>query len=120
MIEKQKLHDALRHMGAKNVRKPYRDSWSPENPTSGYCYVVAEVVYHCLAPKDSKSYCMETEPDETHWYIVTPEGEIIDLTSDQFDYQLDYSKGHKQNFRTKSISARGKKLADLLGLEARQ
>ena len=59
---------------------------------------------------------METGPGTSHWFIKDPEGNIIDLTADQFDQPLDYSKAKPTNFRTKQISKRGKILADLLGL----
>jgi len=120
MIEQQKLHDALRQMGRKHLKKQYKDDWTPERPTTGYCYVVTEVVYHCLAPEGSRAYCMKTEPGDTHWYIVTPGGEVVDQTSDQFDDPVDYSKGKPQNFLTKSISKRGRMLAELLGLEVQE
>lgn len=104
-------------MGRKELKKQYRDDWTPDKPTAGYCYVVAEVVYHCLAPTGSKVYCMNISDNETHWFIVGPEGEVLDFTANQFDSPIDYSKGKPRNFMTKHISRRGKILANLLGLE---
>lgn len=101
-------------MGKKYVNKQYRDEWTSERPTTGYCYIVAEVVYHYLAPKGSKPYVMKTGIDETHWFIKRADGNIIDLTADQFDEPVDYTKGKPQNFLTKEISNRGRILADLL------
>jgi hypothetical protein len=115
MIEKKKLDDALRQMGPKYVKEPYRGDWTPDKPTTGYCYVVAEVGYHHFAPKGSCPCVMKTGANETHWFVRTPMGEVIDLTSDQFNEPLDYSKGKPQNFMTKEISKRGKILAELLG-----
>jgi CO dehydrogenase/acetyl-CoA synthase delta subunit len=116
MIDKNKLHDALRKMGRKYVKPLYRDVWTPECPTTGYCYVVAEVVYHHLAPKGSRPYVMKTGDRETHWFIRDPQGNVIDLTADQFDKPLDYSEGKPANFLTKQLSKRGQILANLLGL----
>jgi hypothetical protein len=115
MIDKKKLHDALRVMGTKYVKEPYKADWTPAKPTTGYCYVVAEVVYHYLAPKGSRPFVMKTGMNESHWFIRTPSNEVIDLTADQFDEPLDYLKGKPQNFLTKEISKRGKVLAGLLG-----
>lgn len=103
-------------MGKKHLRKPYREGWTPERPTTGYCYVVSEVVYYYIAPKGSRPCVMHTGDNETHWFIKDPEGKVIDLTADQFDEPLDYSKGRPQNFLTNQISKRGKILATLLGL----
>ena len=85
MINKELLNDALRKMGKKYVKPLYRDDWTNERPTTGYCYIVVEVVYHYLAPKGSRSYVMKTGDRETHWFIKDPQGDVIDLTADQFD-----------------------------------
>ena len=116
LIEREKLYDALREMGRKNLKPQYRDQWTPERPTTGYCYVVAEVVYHYLAPEGSRPYVMKIGENETHWFIKDPNDRVIDLTADQFDKTIDYSQGKPMNFLTKKISKRGKILAGLLGL----
>ena len=110
-----KLHDALRKMGKKHLRPQYKDQWNPERPTTGYCYVVAEVVYHYLAPEGCRPHVMKTGENETHWFLKCPDGKVIDPTDDQFDKPVDYSQGKPQNFLTKEISKRGEILADLLG-----
>ncbi|MEW6525459.1 MAG: hypothetical protein AB1444_02170 [Spirochaetota bacterium] len=117
LIDRQKLNDALRQMGRKYLKPQFRDKWTQERPTTGYCYVVAEVVYHYMAPKGSRPYVMKTGENETHWFIKDPEGRIIDLTADQFDEPIDYAIGKPRNFLTKKISKRGKMLANLLGLK---
>jgi hypothetical protein len=116
LIDRQKLHDALRLMGRKYLKPQFRDQWTPERPTTGYCYVMAEVAYHYLALKGSRPYVMKIGENETHWFIKDSDGRVIDLTADQFDEPIDYTQGHPQNFLTKEISKRGKMLADLLGL----
>ena len=116
MRDRRKLHDALRRMGRTHLRPQYKDRWSPERPTTGYCYVVAEVVYHYLAPKGYRPYVMNTGANDKHWFLKSPDGRVIDITDDQFDYELDYSQGKPQNFMTREISERGRILADLLDL----
>jgi hypothetical protein len=117
IVDQAKLHDALRQMGKKHVRPPYNKEWTPERPTTGYCYVVAEVVYHYLAPKGSRPYMIRMENDETHWFVKVPSGSIIDLTADQFDEPPNYDNGKPRNFQTQQISARGRLLAKTLGLD---
>lgn len=116
LINRQKLHDALRQMGRKYLKPQFRDQWTPDRPTTGYCYVVAEVVYHYLVPKGSQPYVMKIGENETHWFIQDPGGRVIDLTADQFDEPIDYTQGKPRNFLTKNISKRGKMLATLLEL----
>ena len=117
MIDKYKLHDALRQMGREHLKPKYKNEWTPDRPATGYCYVVAEVVYHYLAPKGSKPYVMKTDINETHWFIKDPSGKVIDLTADQFDESIDYAKAKPKNLLTRQISKRGKILASLLGLD---
>lgn len=116
LIDRRKLHDALLVMGRKHLQPAYKDQWTPERPITGYCYVVAEVVYHYLAPEGCRPYVMKTSDSETHWFLRCADGKVIDLTDDQFDEPVDYTQGKPQNFMTKEISNRGKILADLLGL----
>ena len=103
-------------MGKKHLKPKYKSDWTPERPTTGYCYVVTEVAYHHLAPEEYAPYVMKTGENETHWFLKNQEGDIIDLTADQFNIPLDYSKGKRQNFMTKQISKRGKWLSESLGL----
>ena len=119
MIDKKKLHKALCEMGTKHLKSLYKKLWTPENPTQGYCYVVAEVVFHCLAPEGSKVYRAPNPsgPDGLHYYIKVPGGERVDLTCDQFDKPVSYDKEKGCAFMTKTISKRGQVLADLLGYE---
>jgi len=116
MINQDKLYAALRVMGKKHLKPLYRDYWTPEHPTTGYCYVVAEVAYHYLAPKGSKPYVMHTGERETHWFLRAPNGVVIDLTADQFDTLPDYKQGRRANFLTPKPSKRPKILAEVLGV----
>ena len=116
LIDKEALDDALREMGPKHVKKPYRDRWTPERPTAGYCYPVAEVVYHYLAPEGSRSHVITLEEGKTHWYVQSPDGEILDLTADQPDEPYLYEKGKPRSFMTAKPSKRARILAELLGL----
>jgi len=113
---KEKLYSALRVMGRKHLKPLYRDYWTPERPTAGYCYVVAEVVYHYLAPKGSLPYVIHTGGRQTHWFLRLPNGEALDLTADQFSEPPDYAQGKRANFLTPRPSKRAQLLAKLMGL----
>jgi hypothetical protein len=113
-----KLRDALKTMGKDYVNKRYKADWTTERPSTGYCYPVAEVVYHYCAPKGSVTYRMETDKG-SHWFVKTPAGEIIDPTADQFDKPLDYSKAKKHALipvSNEKMSEAARKLAELLSL----
>jgi hypothetical protein len=111
-IKKTVLHDALRKMGKKYLTAG-KGEWTPEKPTTGYCYVVSEYVYHYLAPFGTKSYRLKTE-DGSHWFLKYPNGKIIDLTADQSDKVFKYEDAVETPFRTSKISERGAILANIL------
>lgn len=109
-IKKEDLYNALRKMGRKYL-KVDKDKWTPERPTVGYCYVVSEYVYHYLAPEGTEPYRLKTN-DSSHWFLKYPDGQIIDLTFDQYDDELNYNIAQKRNFITKKPS----KTAQLLNI----
>lgn len=118
-ISKEDLYYGLRKMGKDLLKKKDKERWTPERPTTGYCYVVCQVIYHCLKPNDCEVFCKKMEDGGNHYFIkLKSSGMIIDLTADQFDYELDYSKNCSKPRRwLKEITKRGKVLACCLGLE---
>ena len=114
-LEKEQLHNALREMGEDYLIEPYKSRWTPERPTTGYCHIVSQVVHYCLAP-NSKSWFMKLNDNEKHWFIKLFDGKIIDLTADQFDEPIDYSKARQQNFMRNIFSKKSQVLANKLGL----
>jgi hypothetical protein len=119
MIDKQKLDDALRRVGNKYLKEPFKSRWTPQCPTIGNCYYVSELLYYSLAPKGSKPYILLDEDNEKHWFIKDPNGKVIDLTADQYDEPPDYSSG-KCHALYPQLSKATKELATLLGLELRR
>lgn len=125
-ISKESLYGALRTMGVKNLKSFMRPGWTEDNPSWGYCYVVSEMVYWYASPEATKPYSMKVPGDPgTHRFLRWPDGEIIDLTCEQFpDYSLvDYSTAKISYFMQtgcKGPSKRAKDLASLLGLSLRR
>lgn len=118
-LDKERLHWSLRQMGNKHLKSPYKEQWTPDNPTRGYCYVVSEFIYHyCPTKMDKTPMLLKDNPEQgTHRYIKL--GDIvIDLTVDQFpNYsQVDYKRGKPQGFmwvKNGEASNRTKMLADI-------
>jgi len=71
-----------------------------------------------LTPEGTQSYILKTD-EGNHWFLKGLEGEIIDLTADQFERELDYSKAKPKAFFKvpAGISKRGKILAEILGIQ---
>jgi len=109
------INRALRKMGTKYLKKDYKDKWSENNPTRGYCYVVSEVLYHYYYI-DTMPYILKVG-NENHWFLKDEDGKVMDYTADQYIFKLDYTKAKRAYFLTKEISNRGKVLANLLGVQ---
>jgi hypothetical protein len=60
--------------------------WSKENPTYGHCAVVSLVLNDWLDAKIAKVKVN----GESHYFNII-DGNIIDLTGDQFGHEVDYS-----------------------------
>lgn len=121
-IERGDLHDALRRMGRRHLKRSLRLSWSPSNPTRNYCYVVSEFVFWYLAPVGSTPYKVEVHGDDAkHWFICWPDGKRVDLTCEQFgDARVNYDIAKRGSFMQsggKGPSRRARLLAVLLGLK---
>ena len=127
------LHSALRSMCPAALKaydsattKLMRAEWSPDRPTRFCCYFVAEMTYwycfpHCIVyamtldiPGDTTLHRFVEVYDEQH------NSHIVDLTCDQFDTPLDYSRRKPRMFlQTGGVgpSKRAQQLASLLKLE---
>jgi hypothetical protein len=83
--------------------------------TFGHCYIAAEALWH-LTGKVHNSYVATTFVDgqkETHWYLMTEKGDILDPTARQ--YQPDnppYGVGRKCGFLTNFPSKRAQEIID--------
>lgn len=122
-IDKSALYKALIVMGPKHLKtKQMRENWSEDNPTYCYCYVVSEMVYW-YAPIETKPFSVKVIGDlGTHKFLKTENGDIIDLTAEQFpDYEdVDYQIAKHSPFMQtgkKGPSKRAKILADLMGFK---
>lgn len=120
VVDKRIVVNKLRDLDGELLKKEYKNRWTPDNPTLGYCYIVSEALYHYL-DNEVKAYCISMD-NGTHWY-VTVDGEIVDFTGDQFDFPVDYGKGIGKGFFKGSvktargyISKRGYEMALHLGL----
>lgn len=67
----------------------WKSKWTKENPTYGQCVPTALLVQYYFGGDIYKHNI------EFHYYNVI-DGEVIDLTKDQFKYDLDYSQGKKK------------------------
>ena len=84
------------------------------HPHAGHCYAAAEALYHLLGGKEKGYKPMRGKlNDETHWWIIDKNGNILDPTAEQFYYvnlKPPYEKGRGTGFLTKNPSKRAKEI----------
>jgi hypothetical protein len=119
-VDVKKLKDALDQIKSVEVDPEFRDKSLALNPTKNWCYVIAEFIYHCVAPFGSKAYRVVVPNDENnHYYVKWPNGIVVDLAADhlnEFDETL-YAKGKECRFRAPTPSIPTRKLAKIINLD---
>jgi hypothetical protein len=83
------------------LKKEYRDR-PRKNRFVGHCYVASECLWQLLGgSKQSRYKTMQVNHEgESHWYIQGPDGEVIDLTAEQFRRAVDYTAGKGKGLST--------------------
>ena len=109
-------------MNHKHLIKQIKNNLTPDllidkykntdnNILYGHCYVATECFYHFLSENEKGAYKPHILKfnDIVHWFLKNTEnGDIIDITKEQFDFDLDYSKSRACGFLTKAPSKRTK------------
>lgn len=98
------------------LHEKYRDKWNPSVPSTGQCYITSEVLYHLLKDEHSVKVKRMKWGGTTHWFLEV-DGQILDLTSDQFDQPPDYDQATGTFFLTSSPSKRSQMLKKRLHSE---
>ncbi len=73
----------------ETAHKNWRAQWSKEKPTYGQCVPTALLVQHYFGGQIYK------HDIEDHFFNIV-DGNVVDLTKEQFDYELDYSKSKQK------------------------
>jgi hypothetical protein len=85
-----------------------------KHPLAGLCYVLSEAFYHLhgrhfgLKPARLRYYGV------VHWWLETPDGQIIDFTKEQYSRPFPYRRGRRGGFLTKLPCKRTKEILNLL------
>ena len=118
-LTRAKINKACLEYGREGVVWYLRDEWTPERPTTNYCWVVSEVAYRLVMPEGTTCWRIDVDGHgRFHWFLKDPSSSIVDLTLDQIEdwrEMPEYEKAKRYWFRP-AMSRRGKKLAELLGI----
>jgi hypothetical protein len=87
---------------------------SDEGGLAGHCYVASEAMRYFFP--ESFSACYLRYEGGTHWYLENLfDGEVVDLTVEQFDFTPDYSLGVGCGFLTRDPSKRAWQVIQAVG-----
>ena len=87
------LYSALKHIWAEDTCAPrMRKDWKKKHPSYGQCSITAFLVQDIFG---GRVYGVPLEDGNYHCFNVT-DGHVFDLTSEQFDEELDYTPDHEQ------------------------
>lgn len=104
----ENLIEILQSLLTEDLLKPkYRNS--NKNKYWGHCYVASESYYHLLTDEEKKYIkpAILNINGDTHWFLKNNKnGEIIDLTKEQFNFKLPYYEAKNAAFLTKNPSKR--------------
>lgn len=109
------------HLTDDLLIEPFK-SLPNKNKFSGHCYVASEAMYHLLPENIKNQYTPSVLKinNITHWFLKNQEtGDIIDITKDQFNIQLDYTQSRNCGFLTKNPSKRTQILLSRINSEYR-
>lgn len=75
------------------LKKEYRGV-EGKHPLYGHCYVATEAYFYARGGEDSGLEPRTVQHEgTTHWWLETEDGQIIDLTAEQFDTPVPYGAG---------------------------
>ena len=84
-------------------------SVNSKNIYTGHCYVATEALYYLIDDTERINYTPARIKinGDSHWFLVNKTtNEIHDITKNQFNFPIDYSKMRKCWFITKNPSKR--------------
>jgi hypothetical protein len=79
------------------------------NRYTGHCYVATETLYHLMTEDEQKKYkpAILKLNNDTHWFLINIDnGKVLDITAEQFDFDLPYKNAKRSGFLTKTPSKR--------------
>lgn len=79
------------------------------NPLYGHCYIATEALYYLLDDDEKINYTPATININgiTHWFLKHKKtGDIIDITKEQFNSELDYTNSKNRFFLSTKPSKR--------------
>lgn len=82
-------------------------------PYAGHCYVASEAYFHLAggAAAGLRALTVRHE-NSSHWWLLDPRGQVVDLTAEQFHTPVPYVAGRGIGFLTREPSKRAQIVID--------
>ena len=109
MNHKQIIEKIITNLSDDLLRKIFLEN--KKNDLAGHCYVASECFYHLLDDNEKQFWTPQILKVNgiTHWFLKhNKNNKIIDVTSKQFDFDLNYNESKGCGFLTKNPSKRTK------------
>ena len=100
MLLKQFIYKKLKEIGPKFLKSEWKKKWTPEHPTTGYCYLISEILHHYYF-SNTRPYMVKVN-NHNHWFLKNGT-QIFDYTAEQFDEPIAYAKAKGAAFYKGSI-----------------
>jgi hypothetical protein len=89
------MNNIIRGWSRETAHPSYQNRWAPENPSAGQCAITAMYInqkygYPIFETMVGKS---------RHFFNKDKEGNIVDLTKDQFDSDISYAHARERQFK---------------------
>lgn len=112
-MEHKLIEKIQKHLSPDLLKREYVDK-NINNVLYGHCYVATETYYHLMSDaKSDYKPCILKVNNVNHWYLKNiKSGDIIDITKNQFNHNINYDNGRFCGFLTKEPSKRSKILID--------
>lgn len=96
------------------LKKEYK-TLPDKNKFTGHCYVASEAYYY-LSKEELQVFHIRHE-DSVHWFLKDIDGNIIDITKNQFKTPVPYKKARRGFFLTQFPSKRAVQLMNKVNAE---
>jgi len=112
------IRKIVRDLGETILKPEYHAAklGRPLRPYEGACYVASQALYHLLGGTEQSTWkpVRLRHEGSMHWWLRGPEGQIVDLTAEQFLTPVPYEQGVGGGFLTKQPDRRAQMVLDAL------
>lgn len=94
-----------------DLLKPEYRNRENKHALEGFCYIASEAYFHAKGGYDAGYTVWRISHEgDTHWFLKDPDGQVVDLTAEQFESPVPHGEATKTGFLTREPSQRAQKI----------